>query len=67
MYILSINDKCDNCGECEQHLPNLLDNIEEYNTILISDTNLFEHSINIAKAIDLCDNDAIDLTEYNDD
>jgi hypothetical protein len=67
MYILSLNDRCNKCGDCEEKLPGIQEYVEEHDSLLISDVNLYKHSLDLAKAIDLCERNAIELKELSDD
>ena len=68
MYVLSIDKEiCNNCGDCESHLPGIMENVEAFGTILISDANLFQHSLNITKALQACEGEALSLRGYDEE
>jgi len=68
MYILRVDPElCNKCEDCETYLRGLLENVERYTSIYISSSNLFDHSLDIARAIDSCIPGAIDLEEFTDD
>ena len=66
MYKIIINKKkCVDCGNCENILHKLFDNLMSNDEVYISAEDLNTHSALISKAIDKCYLDALTIEAYN--